>query len=120
LATCDALARLGPKVLTYVHYGTPALKKVGTNAFGSDRPLVKARPLAGIYNGQTSADPQRCPVLAVVSLFIAVGTNMATAKVMFTSLRDERDPVIAAVSTILVSGRSRLADAAALARHIAR
>ncbi|WP_376100992.1 ABC transporter permease (plasmid) [Roseomonas sp. CCTCC AB2023176] len=40
----------------------------------------------------------------VVSLFIAAGQNTTITKVMFSSLRDELDPTIAAVSTVLTAG----------------
>ncbi len=54
----------------------------------------------------------------VVSLFIAAGSNMTITKVMFTSLRDELDPTIAAVSTVLIAGSIVLAAMAALARRV--
>ena len=43
------------------------------------------------------------PIFAVViSLFIAGGENATLTKRMFNALRDEIDPTIAAISTILI------------------
>jgi putative spermidine/putrescine transport system permease protein len=40
----------------------------------------------------------------IIALFIAAGENLTITKVMFDSLRDEIDPTIAAVSSMLIGG----------------
>lgn len=40
----------------------------------------------------------------VVSIFISAGDNVTITKIMFGSLRDEIDPTIATVSTLLIAG----------------
>jgi putative spermidine/putrescine transport system permease protein len=78
-------------------------------------PQIRGSVLSGLlFAFVTSMDE------VVVSIFVAAGSNMTITKVMFTSLRDELDPTIAAVSTILISGSIILASAAALARRVAR
>jgi len=78
-------------------------------------PQIRGSVLSGLlFAFVTSMDE------VVVSIFVAAGSNMTITKVMFTSLRDELDPTIAAVSTILISGSIILASAAALARRVAK
>ena len=49
----------------------------------------------------------------VVSLFIATGDNVTITKIMFPSLRDEIDPTIAAVSSLLIVASLAVASLAA-------
>lgn len=53
----------------------------------------------------------------VVSMFISAGENSTVTKVMFSSLRDEIDPTIATVSSLLIAGSLALVLGAALSRH---
>jgi putative spermidine/putrescine transport system permease protein len=60
-------------------------------------PQIRASVLSGaLFAFVTSLDE------VVVSLFIAAGDNATITKVMFGSLRDEIDPTIATVSTLLI------------------
>jgi len=60
-------------------------------------PQIRASVLSGaLFAFVTSLDE------VVVSLFIAAGDNTTITKVMFGSLRDEIDPTIATVSTLLI------------------
>lgn len=54
----------------------------------------------------------------VIALFVATGNNETITKVMFASLRDEVDPTIAAVSTVLIFGSVTMAGLAALLARI--
>ncbi len=54
----------------------------------------------------------------VVALFIASGENTTVTKVMFSSLRDEIDPTIAAVSALLIIGSIVLATLAMLSARL--
>ena len=54
----------------------------------------------------------------VVALFIASGENTTVTKVMFSSLRDEIDPTIAAVSALLIVGSVVLATLAMLSARL--
>lgn len=56
----------------------------------------------------------------VVALFISAGTNTTVTKVMFSSLRDELDPTIAAVSSVLIAIGLFVGAASALAPRIRR
>ncbi|WP_423823138.1 ABC transporter permease [Salinisphaera sp. SPP-AMP-43] len=53
----------------------------------------------------------------IVALFISGGSNQTLTKVMFTRLRDEIDPTIAAISTMLIVGTLTLTAFAALLRR---
>lgn len=60
-------------------------------------PQIRTSVLSGaLFAFVTSLDE------VVVSIFIAAGDNVTITKVMFGSLRDEIDPTVATVSTILV------------------
>lgn len=62
-------------------------------------PQIRGSVLSGmLFAFVTSLDE------VVLGLFIAVGNSTTVTKVMFGSLRDEIDPTIAAVSSILVIG----------------
>lgn len=64
-------------------------------------PQIRGSVLSGmLFAFVTSLDE------VVLGLFIAVGDNTTVTKVMFGSLRDEIDPTIAAVSSMLVIGSS--------------
>ena len=52
----------------------------------------------------------------IISLFISSGSNSTVTKVMFESLRDEIDPTVAAVSTLLIGGSLAAAGSAMLLR----
>lgn len=53
----------------------------------------------------------------IVALFISGGANQTLTKIMFTTLRDEIDPTIAAISTMLIAGTTTLVALAALVRR---
>ncbi len=75
-------------------------------------PQIKGSIISGaIFAFVTSLDE------VVVALFIASGDNTTVTKVMFSSLRDEIDPTIAAVSALLIVGSVAVA---ALAMFSAR
>jgi putative spermidine/putrescine transport system permease protein len=50
----------------------------------------------------------------IVSLFISAGTNSTLTKVMFVALRDEIDPTIAAISSLLIATSLTIGFAASL------
>nr|WP_295467808.1 ABC transporter permease [Mesorhizobium sp.] len=67
-------------------------------------PQIKGSVLSGmLFAFVTSLDE------VVLGLFIAVGYNTTVTKVMFGSLRDEIDPTVAAVSSLLVIGSLMIA-----------
>lgn len=69
-------------------------------------PQIKGSVFSGlIFAFVTSLDE------VVVALFVASGTNTTVTKVMFSSLRDEIDPTIAAVSSLLIVGSFLVAGA---------
>lgn len=69
-------------------------------------PQIKGSVLSGmLFAFVTSLDE------VVLGLFIAAGHNTTVTKVMFGSLRDEIDPTIAAVSSMLVIGSLTIAFA---------
>lgn len=62
-------------------------------------PQIKGSILSGVFFAfVTSLDE------VVIGLFVATGSNQTITKVMFASLRDESDPTVAAVSTVLIVG----------------
>ena len=62
-------------------------------------PQIRGSVIAGaIFAFVTSLDE------VVVALFVSSGENTTITKVMFSSLRDEIDPTIAAVSSLLIVG----------------
>lgn len=72
-------------------------------------PQIRGSLLSGmLFAFVTSLDE------VVLGLFIAVGYNTTVTKVMFGSLRDEIDPTIAAVSSMLVIGSLAIAFLAML------
>jgi putative spermidine/putrescine transport system permease protein len=76
-------------------------------------PQIKGSVFSGaIFAFVTSLDE------VVVALFIASGTNTTVTKVMFSSLRDEIDPTIAAVSSLLIAGSFLVAAAGMLSTRI--
>jgi putative spermidine/putrescine transport system permease protein len=95
-------------------------RSLGCSRFGAfmrvTLPQVKGSVLSGmLFAFVTSLDE------VIVSLFIAVGQNATVTKVMFASLRDEIDPTIAAVSSLLIAGSLITAFLAILAgRNSAR
>jgi hypothetical protein len=54
----------------------------------------------------------------VVALFVSSGENTTITKVMFSSLRDEIDPTIAAVSSLLIIGSVVVAGLAMLSTRL--
>jgi putative spermidine/putrescine transport system permease protein len=69
-------------------------------------PQLKGSVLSGLlFAFVTSLDE------VVVALFVASGANTTVTKVMFSSLRDEIDPTIAAVSSLLILGSFLVAGA---------
>ena len=62
-------------------------------------PQIRGSVMSGaIFAFVTSLDE------VVVALFVSSGQNTTITKVMFSSLRDEIDPTIAAVSSLLIVG----------------
>ncbi|MBN9408470.1 MAG: ABC transporter permease [Burkholderiales bacterium] len=62
-------------------------------------PQIKPSVVSGaLFAFVTSLDE------VVISMFISRGENSTVTKVMFSSLRDEIDPTIATVSTLLIAG----------------
>ncbi|MGD9922709.1 MAG: ABC transporter permease, partial [Pseudorhodoplanes sp.] len=61
-------------------------------------PKIKGSVMAGaLFSFIMSLDE------VIVALFISGGTNTTLTKIMFTALRDEIDPTIAAISSILIA-----------------
>jgi len=78
-------------------------------------PQIRSSVLSGaLFAFVTSLDE------VVVSLFIAAGDNTTITKVMFGSLRDEIDPTIATVSSLLIAASFVLVLLAMLAARPAR
>ena len=76
-------------------------------------PQIRGSVLSGaIFAFVTSLDE------VVVALFVASGDNTTVTKVMFSSLRDEIDPTIAAVSTLLIVGSIAIGGLAMLSARI--
>ena len=62
-------------------------------------PQIKGSVLSGVFFAfVTSLDE------VVIAIFVATGTNQTITKIMFASLRDESDPTVAAVSTVMIVG----------------
>jgi putative spermidine/putrescine transport system permease protein len=75
-------------------------------------PQIRGSVLSGLlFAFVTSLDE------VVISLFIATGDNTTITKIMFASLRDEIDPTIAAVSSLLIAGSLVAAALAAISLH---
>jgi putative spermidine/putrescine transport system permease protein len=72
-------------------------------------PQIKGSVLSGIFFAfVTSLDE------VVIAIFVATGANQTITKIMFASLRDESDPTVAAVSTVLIVGSLTVAGLASL------
>jgi putative spermidine/putrescine transport system permease protein len=62
-------------------------------------PQIKGSVLSGVFFAfVTSLDE------VVIAIFVATGANQTITKIMFASLRDESDPTVAAVSTVMIVG----------------
>lgn len=78
-------------------------------------PQIRGSVLSGvIFAFVTSLDE------VVVALFVSSGSNTTVTKIMFTSLRDEIDPTIAAVSSLLIVGSLLVAGLVGLAKRLER
>jgi putative spermidine/putrescine transport system permease protein len=93
-----------------------AARSLGMNRFRSvmavTLPQIKPSIVSGAVFVFISALDE-----TIVSLFISGGQNQTLTKRMFTSLRDEIDPTIAAISTLLTAASFVLVMVVALSRR---
>ena len=76
-------------------------------------PQIRGSILSGVlFSFVTALDE------VVIALFIATGHNETVTKVMFASLRDEIDPTIAAVSSLLILGSLSIAGLVSLLARV--
>ncbi len=78
-------------------------------------PLILPNVISGaLFAFITSLDE------VIIAIFITSGTNSTLTKIMFTSLRDELDPTIAAISSLLIVFSLSVVAAAALTSGLSR
>jgi putative spermidine/putrescine transport system permease protein len=94
-------------------------RSLGMNRFRSFMTVTLPQIKASVISGAIFAFIQALDE-TIVALFISGGENQTLTKRMFTALRDEIDPTIAAISTLLTAASFALVMMTVLSRRMAR